>query len=169
MSANEFWTNNDGLNVRFGLEKGTAAKMGRLSTMGDKGELVVDFGFADISNTDSVVGTHPLAGIPSGSFIESATLYVKTAFAGSSSTLNIGLWNDDGDGTFSVNDADGIDAAIAVAAIDAIDDKIACNGALVGTTPAGTGDRALYVSVQWGTALFSAGAARLVIVYSKNV
>lgn len=166
MSASEFWTNNDGLNVRFGLEKGTAAKMGRLSTMGNSQELVVNIVYTDVTSTDAIVGTHPLAGLPSDVFLESATFYVTTAFVGSSGTLDLGLWNDDGDGTFSVNDLDGIDAAIAVTAIDAIDDKIACDGALIGKTTAGTGSRPLYVSAKGHASnAFTAGAGRLVIVY----
>jgi hypothetical protein len=166
MAANEFYTNSDGLNIRFGLEKGTAAKMGRLSTMGNNHELVVNIDYTDATATDAVVGTHPLAGLPSAVFLESATFYVTTAFVVSSGTLDIGLWNDDGDGTFSVNDLDGIDAAIAVTAIDAVDDKIACDGALIGATTAGTGDRDLYVSVKGHASnVFTAGAGRLVIIY----
>ena len=165
MSANEFWTNDDGLNIRFGNEKGTSAKMGTLPSVGDTAQLKVSFDYTDIATADAVVGTHPLAGIPNGAYITKATLYVTTAFAGATATLDIGLFHDDGDGTYSANDADGIDAAIAVTAIDAVDDEIACDGALIGTTIAGTGDRPNYVSVGWNTAAFTAGAADLIIEY----
>ena len=105
-------------------------------------------------------------GIPSGAHIISATLYVTEAFtSGGSGTLTIGLWNDDGDGTYTVLDSDGIDATIAKTAIDAIadlsvvitgdtgqpaaflpitvnqaidaiGDHLACDGALVGSAAA---------------------------------
>jgi len=172
MSANEFWTNDDGLNVRFGLEKATASKEGKLSTMGDEEEVIFRITGTDVTSSDALLSTHPLAGVPDGSHIISATLYITTAFTSSgSATLTIGLWNDDGDGTFSVNDADGIDAAIAITAIDAIGDHVDCNGALVGSGAAalaGTGDRPLFLSQSYGTAAFTAGAADLVIKYRKT-
>lgn len=164
MSANELWTNDDGLNVRFGNEKGVSAKMGTLPSVGDTAELKVSFDYSDIGTADSVVGTFPTAGIPDGAYIVSATLYVTTTFVGATATLDIGIWNDDGDGTFSTNDDDGIDAAIAVAALTA-DAVIACNGAKVNTTVAGTGDRPVYISTGWNTAAFTAGAADLIVKY----
>lgn len=164
MSTNEFWNNDDGLNIRFGLEKATASKVGVKSTMGDEHELHAKIVGADVPSTDAVIGTHPLAGIPDGAYIVSATLYVTTAFVGATATLDIGLFNDDGDGTYSANDVDGIDAAIAVGSLTA-DAEIACNGALVGTTVAGTGNRHLYVSTGYNTAAFTAGEADLVIKY----
>ncbi len=164
MATSEFWTNDDGLNVRFGLERATAAKMGAVQTAGDEHQLLVKIVGADVPTADAVVGTHPLAGIPDAAYLISATLYVTTTFVGATATLDIGLFNDDGDGTFSANDVAGIDAAIAVASLTA-DAEIACNGALVGTTLAGTGDRPLYVSTGWNTAAFTAGEADLVIKY----
>ncbi len=167
MSANEFWTNSDGLNVRFGLEKGAAAKEGALSVSGDENQVVVNIKYTDVTSSDALVSTHPTAGIPSGAAIISATFHVTTAWtSGGSATLSLGLFNDDGDGTFSVNDADGIDATVAKTAIDAIGDQLACDGALVGAgVLAGTGDRPLFVSCSYGTAAFTAGEGDLVIKY----
>jgi len=169
MATSEFWTNDDGLNVRFGLEKGASATSGHLSTMGDEKEAVFTITGTSVPSSDALVETHPLTGIPDGSHIISATIYVKTAFtSGGSATLDIGLWNDDGDGTFSVNDANGIDAAIALSAINAIGETISCDGALVGNNAialAGTGDRPLFLSYAYGTAAFTAGELDLVIKY----
>ena len=171
MSANEYWTNSDGLNVRFGLEKATAHAEGRLSTMGDVHEHIAQITGTSVTSSDALLSTHPVAGIPDGSQIVSATIYVTEAFtSGGSATLSIGLWNDDGDGTFSVNDADGIDATVALSALNAIGKQVACDGALVGAgaaTLAGTGDRPLFLSVSYGTAAFTAGKADLVIKYRK--
>jgi len=166
MSSTEFWTNDDGLNIRFGNEKGKSLNQGRVSTAGDEQELVVNINYENVGSAAAVIGTYPGAGVPDGARIESASLYVNTAFTSAgAATLTLGMFNDDGDGTFSANDADGIDAAIAITAIDAVGDKIACDGALVGAVLAGTGDRPLYVSGNYGTAVFTAGDADLVIKY----
>ena len=98
--------------------------------------------------------------IPAGAYITKATLIVTTAFTGSSAALNIGLQTLAG----SAIDADGIDVAIAVTAIDAIGDVVACNGALVaGVLTVGSANA--YVSFDYDTAAFTAGAGKLVIEY----
>ena len=169
MSASEFWTNDDGLNIRFGLEKGASAKSGHLNTYGDEREVTFAITATDITSSDALHETHPLTSIPDGAHIISATLYITAAFtSGGAATLDIGLWNDDGDGTFSVNDANGIDAAVAITVLDAVGDHLACDGALVGSGAAalaGTGDRPLFLSISYGTAAYTAGTADLVIKY----
>jgi hypothetical protein len=169
MSATERWTNDDGLNIKFGNERSVVSAEGAVSTMGDEAQAVFKITGTDITSSDALLAAHPVVGIPDGAHIISATLYVTTAFtSGGSATLTLGLWNDDGDGTYSVWDADGIDAAIAITAIDAIGDHVACDGAKVGTgsvAVAGTGGRPVYVSQSYGTAAFTAGAADLVIKY----
>jgi hypothetical protein len=170
MSSTERWTNSDGLNIAFGSEAGVSSKEGRLSTMGDTHKMVTKIVGTSLTSSDALVSPQPTVGLPDGAHIVSATLYVTTAFVGATGTLTIGLWNDDGDGTYSVNDADGIDATIAVTAIDAIGDHVACDGALVGSGAinlAGTGDRNLYVSAFYATAAFTAGEANLVIEYHQ--
>ncbi len=167
MSTNEFYNNSDGLNLRFGLEAGKSRPIGVKSTMWDKHELLVSFTFADLAAADAVPGTQPLAFVPDNVQIIDATLYVKTVFTGSSAKLDIGLYNDDGDGTYSDNDQDGIDAAIAVTDLDAVGDIVTCDGALVGAAAAetaGTGNRPLAVVVgeNDGNA-FTAGEADLLI------
>ena len=169
MSATERWTNDDGLNIKFGTERAVVSPSGAVSTMGDEAQAVFKITGTDVGSSDALLEAHPTVGLPDGAHIISATLYVTTAFtSGGAATLSIGLWNDDGDGTYSVNDADGIDSAVAITAIDAIGDHVACDGALVGSGAAalaGTGDRPLYPSVSYGTAAFTAGEADLVIKY----
>jgi len=160
------WTNDDGLRVRFGASKSAIAPGGEVATEGDLRELVLSFNGTDVPATASQVPITEEAGIPSGAYIESATLYVTTAFVGATATLDLGLWYDDGDGTYTVVDADGIDAAIAITAIDAADDKISCDGALIGTTVTdSTNGRPILISTGYGTAAFTAGVADLVIRY----
>lgn len=65
--------------------------------------------------------------IPANSFITSATLRTITAIAGTTPTLTIGLVEKDG----TTIDADGIDAAIAAAALSVAGETVLCDGALV--------------------------------------
>ena len=98
--------------------------------------------------------------IPANARIVRATLRVITAFAGGTS-YNLGLYERDG----TVIDADGIDAAVALTAIDAIGDVVLCDGALVGLL-VGTGSEAGQLLVA-ATGTFTAGKAQLEIVYEK--
>lgn len=97
--------------------------------------------------------------ITANSHIVSATLRVITAFAGGTS-YNIGLNEPDG----TVVDADGIDAAIALTAIDAVGETVLCDGALVANT-AGIGAADVQVVIV-ATGTFTAGKAVLDIEYA---
>lgn len=111
------------------------------------------FGASNIDPLDPV--------IPAGSVIVNADLVMKTAAtSGGSATLTLGLYNAAG----TAIDADGIDAAIALTAIDAVGDVVQCDGALVNGVLT-TGSAAAYVGAIYGTAVFTAGAAKLVIQY----
>lgn len=98
--------------------------------------------------------------IPANAWIKDATLRVVTAFAGGTS-YNIGLSQPDG----TVIDADGIDAAVATAAIDAVGETVVCDGALVGNT-AGIGTAAGVVTAA-ATGTFTAGKAILRVTYER--
>jgi len=96
--------------------------------------------------------------IPANSFIVAARLQVITAFAGGTS-YDIGLYEEDG----TVIDADGIDAGVLLAAIDAVGETVLCDGALVQGL-AGIGTAAGQVVVA-ATGTFTAGKARLLVEY----
>lgn len=98
--------------------------------------------------------------LPANSRIIKATLRVHVAFAGGTS-YNIGLKQADG----TVIDVDGIDAAVALTAIDAIGETVICDGALVNNT-AGIGTAAGVVEVA-ATGTFTAGKATLEIEYEE--
>lgn len=122
--------------------------------------LVIDIADATAIGSSAAAPAANDSFIPAGAYITKASLIVTTAFAGSSAALNIGLQTAAG----AAIDADGIDAAIAVTAIDAIGDVVACNGAAVaGVVTVGTAPA--YVSLDYDTAAFTAGAAKLVIEY----
>jgi hypothetical protein len=98
--------------------------------------------------------------IPAGAYITKASLVVTTAFTGTSAALNIGLQTLAG----AAIAAQGIDAAVAVTDLASIGKAVACNGTYVaGTTTVGSANA--YVSFDYDTAAFTAGAGKLVIEY----
>lgn len=151
------WTNDDGLEVRFGLDRTTEQPSGNTSAE----EKVLVWKLADateVGATDAAAAAGDEAFIPAGAIIKDAYFVVDTAFtSGGSATLDIGLKTLDA-GTI---DTDVIDAAIALTAIDADNDVIACDGSVIGTRIAE--DRA--ISVTYNTAAFTAGAGKLVVKY----
>lgn len=156
------WTNADGLKVLLHGEQGEVQDKG--TALGSARQtLVVDvnlpalgttFVAGDIDANDAV--------IPAGSVILSATLVMTTAAtSGGSATLTIGTYEADGDAI----DADGIDAAVALAVIDAVGDTVRCDGAHL--TTAGYVAVDAHIGMIYGTAAFTAGAGQLVIEYVK--
>lgn len=168
------WLNEDGLKIRFGNDQATVSRVGKLSTDGETQEIVVRIVGTEVgANGNATIYSD--VGIPQGAYIEKATLYVKTAFdsAADNATLTLGVWSDDGDGTFTVVDADGIDATIAQTALDPAGDTVACDGDMT-TAPetliaVANNTRPVYISAEYGTAAFTAGVADLVVKYRGPV
>lgn len=98
--------------------------------------------------------------LPANSRIIKATLRVLIAFAGGTS-YNIGVTQPDG----TAIDADGIDAAIALTAIDAVGETVLCNGALVNNLD-GIGTAAGQVDIV-ATGTFTAGKAVLSVEFEE--
>ena len=152
------YVNADGLEILTAGEQGTAAKRGT-SLSSQKKALVMTITGTDLGTSAATPQDHD-AFIPAGSYITSASLIVTTAFASAgSATLTIGAYQQDG----TTVDADGVDAAVALAAI-AANKAVACDGALVGGT-ATVGANDVYIEANYGTAAFTAGEAKLVIEY----
>jgi hypothetical protein len=100
--------------------------------------------------------------IPAGSLILSATLVMTTAAtSGGAATLTIGTYNAAG----TAIDADGIDATVALTAIDAIGETVRCDGAHL--TTAGYVAENAYIGLIYATAAYTAGAGKLYIEYVK--
>lgn len=124
----------------------------------------------DIEDTDSIT-TASLPSqsvtIPRGSYIKSANFEVLTVFTSSNAAvLDIGTYEAGGDGSSTGDDdADGIDADIAITAIDAVGDVVACNGALVaGVVSCGAVSNSDVVVVfGWDAYAFTAGAGILTL------
>ncbi len=154
------WANPDGLDVYFGRHPtenyvaGTSHPANRKKTLEVfvRGEDIP----ASVADAATLAADARSAYIPAGAYLISAVFLVDEAFAGASSTLDIGLTSLAG----VVSDMNGVDAAIAVASLGAGTDT-ASDGALVGTKIA-TSQRVVF---GYGTAAFTAGSGRLVLEF----
>ena len=162
MSRDNVWVNSDGLPVGFGTRTETSTGSNRVRENGatEKAYLVfkgVDLADAVARTEDQVI--HGVS-IPNGATILSATLKVSEAFtSGGSATLDLGVYDADG----TAVDDDGIDSAIAVAALT-LGAEIACDGADVNTVVATSGG--VKVCASYDTAAFTAGKAVLEVEYA---
>lgn len=132
----------------------------KLNTDGSVSELVIDFDFNSLPSTDATDAL--VLSIPANSKIESAVLFVKTAFAGGTS-LAVGLSTTAGVAV----DADGLitDANAPLANLNAAGKIVTGNGALVGVS---SGAAATQVTVT-ATGTFTAGKATLVVKYTPAI
>ena len=156
------WNNSDGLKQKFGLETQEEAQVGAVCAYGAISQAVAVLEVAQMDLTGGLIGGEANTSIPAGSYIIRATLIVTETFSGASGTLDLGLAN--ADGTYTNLDEDGIDSAIAVAAL-LQGSVIACDGALVG---AGTDRDTLalsYLSYDLDTTDMTAGKALLIVEY----
>jgi hypothetical protein len=129
---------------------------GEVQSAGQKKELKYSFAFDSLPAVGA--GNEMIAVLPAGSMITAAYIIVDTAMAGTSGTMTIGTYQADGGG---VVDADGIDAAVAQAALIA-NTTIVCNGAQVGGGVV-LAERSAVVVVTGGTV--TAGEFTLIVEY----
>lgn len=154
------YTNSDGLKVLTRGDQGTVRKGGGTQD----GQLMLEIDLTALGTSISASDIDPYdAVIPAGAVITGATLVMTdAATSGGSATLTIGTYTAAG----AAIDADGIDAAVAITAIDADNDVVRCDGAQV----SGVGGKLAadaHVKAIYGTAAFTAGTAKLVIDYQK--
>lgn len=148
------WTNEDGLLVRFNLERGAVADDG-VTSLNKFVMTVADATALADADTAAEAGDRPY--IPAGAVIERAYFQVDTAFtSGGAAVLDIGLKQAAG----TTIDDDGIDAAVAVGSLTA-NAVINSDGALVPSKLANNS----YPTITYDTAAFTAGAGKLVIEY----
>lgn len=160
------WRNDDGLDIRFGTDRARDTdRIGwTVNAVGPYNYMVVDIDYDNLptftadSNNDGTDDAFSLGDpyIPAGSYITKATWIVETAYA-SGTSYNVGLYDIDG----SAIDADGIDAAVAAAAL-AANQAVDCDGQLVATQDLVTSDAYLVVAA---TGTFTTGKGKLVIEY----
>lgn len=168
MARGSTWTNSDGLVVGFGTHTVDNDVPSVTSGGGSVKTMVVQIVGIDLPDTYAATDTPPQAAtIRRGSLITSAVFVVDEAFtSGGAATLDIGTWSK-GLATDVVDDAGGIDAAVALTAIDAIGEAVICNGALVGGTVAvgATANGDCVIAPSYNTAAFTAGKGTLTIQY----
>lgn len=156
------YTNADGLRVLTNADQGAVKVQGIAGTPMSQ-VLVMDITFTSLGTTfgaSDIDLNNPY--IPAGSLIKRADLVMTTAAtSGGSATLTIGTYNSAG----TAIDADGIDAAVALTAIDANGDTVRCDGAHL--TVGGYVSANAYIGAIYGTAAFTAGVGKLYIEYVK--
>ena len=156
------YTNVDGLRVLTDADQGAVKTQGT-SPGAMHQTLVVDVTLTSVGTTFGSANIdlmNPV--IPANSLILSATLVMTTAAtSGGAATLDIGTYNAAG----TAIQATGIDAAIALTAIDAIGETVRCDG--VHTTVTGLVAADAYVGLKWNTAAYTAGVGKLFIEYVK--
>jgi hypothetical protein len=170
MSRANRWNNPDGLLVGFGTH---SADNDVMAAHAGGGALISATGLwnlVDIEDTDSITiaSYNPQAlVIPRGSWIARATLRTTVAITSSNSAvLDIGLYDADFS-SVTVDDADGIDADIAITAHNALGEMVECDGALVnGVIQVGaTSDSDCVVILGWDAFAYTAGQVELTIEY----
>jgi hypothetical protein len=113
------------------------------------------FGAANIQANDAY--------IPAGSVIVGATLVAVTpATSGGTPTLDIGTYNAAG----TAIDADGIDAAVALTAIDGAGEVVRCDGAQV-TGVGGYVSANAYIGALRSATVYTGGRLKLIVEYVK--
>ena len=157
------YTNADGLFILTDGAQGSVGGEG-VTARASRQTLVVDITSANTASTFGSSNIDPLAPtLPANCIIVNADLVITSPFtSGGSATLTIGTYNAAG----TAIDADGIDATIALTAIDADGDVVQCDGAQVSGLVT-VGGAAAYVGWNWGTAAFTGGTAKLIIEYIK--
>lgn len=154
-----YWTNDDGLTVRFGTRETEVNKGAQASTAGVVQQIVVDVDATKIGSSASD-NLSVSAFVPAGSLVRSAELIVDEAFVGGgTSTLDVGTYDADG----TAIDADGLLAGVAEASLTA-DTLVVGAGAQVGAVV----NSDAYVSMTFGAAAFTAGSGKLVVEYIKQ-
>lgn len=160
MARQATWVNEDGLEVGFGTRD---SKNPHLATVQTEGNVEIASMVLDYDTLPAAAGTAPNAkdfAIVGESVITRAYLRVTDAFtSGGTTTLDIGLVNAAG----TAIDQDGLDAAIAKAALTA-GAVIELDGALIGDS-IGSADG--YISTATGSGPWTAGQAVLTIEYVR--
>lgn len=165
MSRANTWTNSDGLVVGFGKHTSDNNVPGEAQPVGVVKTAVVEIVGTDLVDTFAAANVKPQAlTIRRGSIIKDAYLVVHQAFtSGGAATLDLGTW---GKSAAVVDDADGIDVDIALAAL-AEGAVVQCDGALVNAAIAAgaTSNSEVVIAPSYETAAFTAGKASLYVEY----
>lgn len=162
------WYNADGLYVKIGTEEATAGKAGSYRTTGP--QQMVELFLSDMTTvpaSPAILDYNTV--VPKNARIEKVEIITQTAVtSGGSAVLNVGLFRTD---TTTELDYNGLIAAVPIASFNAAGEVYTSTindtyvGALVGTTLAYNG----YLTVDYDTASFTAGAIRIRIYYVRDL
>ena len=157
------WVNGEGIDVRFGTSAAVASKGGAPVNSGETNTVVFDLDLTELATGSDLVIDDEMQTLPKGALITEAFIDVLTAAtSGGSATLDVGIYGvDDG----AAIDDNGIDAAVALAAITPAGARIVCDGAIVGTALA----EHSFIGAGAGTAVFTAGKVRVTIKYQPRL
>lgn len=152
------WINESGLPIRFGTDLAANGAGGQFRWNGPMAEYEYDIVWNELEAFGTVTYLGRTVRIPDGMLLTEATIEVSEAFtSGGAATLTLGFHNADG----TAYDADGIDAAVALTALDTVGETTVCDGALVNTILANGSKKYSYVTATVGTADYTAGKAKL--------
>lgn len=156
------WTNNDGLTLKYGLDRTTGTKSGEYVTTGALREVEVKINLADLTETETVLSD--VTFMPAGARIAEIKVITTTA-AATGTAIDLGLIRTDRTTELDYN---GFLAAFPTASMNAAGETFvlvqgsANVGALVGTTLANVG----YITASRTDATaFTAGAIVVTIKY----
>ena len=157
MAVVSYWTNADGLRVRFGAHDSQNSRLGASVSGENVKTVVAEFVYNDLPAPGGA-GVLDQVYLPAGAYVISTTFQVDTAFAGGTS-LQVGT--EQADGTDIDLDGFHTDAQLVTASMTA-GAVFAGTGADIGTVVDGTYDSFLKVTA---TGTFTAGSARVIIDY----
>ena len=135
MARDATWANSDGLTVGFGPHTVDLGMLVETGAAGNRHFGQMKLSYLGMEDTDAITTANPAFGgvvLPRGSVIVSAIIQGVVAWdsAGDAFTLDIGTYDADNSSSATVDDANGIDADIAQAAL-AVGTMVRCDGASV--------------------------------------
>ena len=153
--------NDDGLIVRFGTDLAKTGGGGEFHWTGPFVQHEFDLDFSKFEPFGNVTVLDYTVRLQNGILLTSAEVEVVVPFTSSGTpTLDIGLV-DKSNPTAASYDIDGIDAAIAMTAMDTVGETVTCDGALINTILANASDEKSLVAIRVNTANYTAGRAKL--------
>lgn len=159
------WMNNDGLYIKYGVDRGTAGIGGNFAYPADGGQTVVEYDIVLKNLGTSAAILDDNNQLPQNARIEKIEIKAITAGVGSGAVLNVGLQRSDRTTEY---DYDGLLAAVPVTDFDAANEThtytvvgSSAGGVLVGTTLAHNG----YLTADYDTAAFTDGILKVKIFY----
>lgn len=155
------WLNNDGLLIKYGTEEALHGGGGEYRWNGPFTEVEIDVQWNRLNAFGTRTILDETVRIPNGVLLTSAEFEVIVPFtSGGSATLTLGFFDTD---RTTAYDEDGIDATIALTAIDAVGETVTCDGALINTVLANNTPNLISATV--GTANYTAGRGKLRLRY----